>query len=373
MSSWMRFLRRLDESRAPSGPYFKAILEFATYLNEERGLAASTIKTKTWFLTRFFNFGFGKLPLDRLAPKHVAEALRIAGEQGWTRGGIEQRAAALKSFFTFAASRDLCKDNLAAAAVGGRRYQGENLPQGPPWEDVQRLLTSMVSDRPMDVRDRAIFLLLAIYGFRVSEVCRLKLDDLDWANEQVAIVHAKGGRPRLYPLTEHVGQAIIRYLRQTRPVCSRREVFLAMNAPYRPLTQGAIYNSLADRFRRLGVSAPKLGLHGLRHACATHLLAQGTTMTDISSHLGHRQFQPTRIYARSTFKDFGKSQTLIWRAYYEDRTLAHVRTRLLNSGFQNCICRNFRTSNILMQRSAVKGRRFGSVHYGQRQLRHSSP
>lgn len=296
---WIRFLGRLRESDKPPCPHSDKIREFEKYLDEERGLSGGTIAARCWYIKRFFvNFGFGKYSFEQLSPNHVAKALRMAGEKGWTRGGVEQFAGALKSVFTFAASRGWCAERLAVAAVGPRRYAEENLPQGPAWPDVQRLLASVESDRPMDIRDRPIFLLLAIYALRVGEVQHLKLNDLDWENDTLAIKDPKGGRARLYPITGTVGGAIIRYLREVRPSCARREVFLALNAPRRPLTQGAIYSSIADRFRKLGITARKLGPHGLRHACATHLLAQGISLTEISSHLGHRAVQSTRVYAK---------------------------------------------------------------------------
>jgi integrase/recombinase XerD len=297
--SWMRFLGMLDDTHRVRCPHSEKILAFQTYLTEERGLAANTIKVRSWYLNRFFGkLGFGNVPLERLSPKHVADALRMVGEQGWARGGIQQFAIALRVFFTFAESRGWCRSNLAAAAVGPRLYRQEYLPQGPAWVDVQRLLVLLESERPTDIRDRPIVLLLAIYGLRVSEVFGLTLDNLDWENESLTVTGAKTGRPRRYPLTGTVGDAIIRYLKQVRPTCARREVFLALNAPYRPLTQGAIYGAIARRFRQLGVSAAKLGPHGLRHACATHLLAQGTPLPEISNHLGHRSVQSTRIYAK---------------------------------------------------------------------------
>ena len=79
-----------------------------------------------------------------------------------------------------------------------------------------------------------------LHLIRVSEVSRLKLDNLDWDNVTLVVIGAKSGRPRRYPLTGTVGDAIVRYLREVKPSCTRREVLLAFNAPYRPLTQGAV-------------------------------------------------------------------------------------------------------------------------------------
>ena len=300
---WIRFLGKLREPDKPFSSYAEEFDKFEKYLSEERGLSSRTIATRLWYIKRLFiNFGFGKYSWERLSPSHVAKALRRAGEKGWSRGGVEQFASALKSFFSFAASRGWCAERLAAAAIGPRRYAQENLPQGPAWSDVQRLLASVESNRAMDIRDRPIFLLLAIYALRVSEVQHLKLDDLDWENSTLMIKDPKGGRARLYPITGNLGGTIIRYLQEVRPSCARREIFLALNAPYRLLSQGAIYSSIADRFRKLGITARRPGAHGLRHACATQLLAQGIPLTEISSHLGHRELQSTRIYAKVDIK-----------------------------------------------------------------------
>jgi site-specific recombinase XerD len=71
-----------------------------------------------------------------------------------------------------------------------------------------------------------------------------------------------------------------------------------MYAPRRPFRHGGLYDIVAKRFKRLGVQSRRTGPHCLRHACATHLLAQGLTLTEVGAHLGHRSVDSTRIYAK---------------------------------------------------------------------------
>ena len=86
---------------------------------------------------------------------------------------------ALRAFFRYAECQRHCRPGIAATIAGPRLFDQETLPAGPPWSDVQRIVTRHDTDRPADIRRRAALLLFATYGFRVGEVTRLTLDDLE--------------------------------------------------------------------------------------------------------------------------------------------------------------------------------------------------
>ena len=92
------------------------------------------------------------------------------------------------------------------------RYPDENVRSTLSRDDVRRLLATTDGDRPGDTRDRAILMLLIVYGLRAGEVRSLRLDDLDWENETLRVRRPKTGRTDLFPLSQAVGQAIVRYL-----------------------------------------------------------------------------------------------------------------------------------------------------------------
>jgi integrase len=187
---------------------------------------------------------------------------------------------------------------MSSLIRGPRVYQEERLPLGPSWPDVQRLLASTETDRKGDIRDRPILLLLAVYGMRVGEVQRIRIEDVDWQRGTLTIPHTKQRRARMCPLIPSLSNAIIRYLREVRLKTSYRELFLRLNAPHRPFRHGGLYGIVAYRMKRLNIQAPSIGPHSLRHACATHLLAQGLTLTEVGGHLGHSTVDATRIYAK---------------------------------------------------------------------------
>jgi integrase len=188
---------------------------------------------------------------------------------------------------------------LASGIFPPRVYTGEQLPAGPTWGQVQQLCAGAEGNGPSQIRDRALLLLFAVYGLRVGEVRRLRLEDLDWDAEAIHVTRSKQQqRIQTFPLVHAVGDAILRYLKTVRPRHAARQVFLSLKAPIRPLGNSALWQIVNRRLRPLGLPLAHQGPHALRHACATHLLNQGLSMKEIGDHLGHRNPAATSVYAK---------------------------------------------------------------------------
>ena len=72
-----------------------------------------------------------------------------------------------------------------------RVFQHETLPSGPTWDIVQEILHATESDnQPSAIRNHAVLMLLAVYGVRSGEVARLRLSDIDWQQEAIALAHS---------------------------------------------------------------------------------------------------------------------------------------------------------------------------------------
>jgi integrase len=204
----------------------------------------------------------------------------------------------VRVFLRWLGERDGCDPLLWDCIHAPRLYRLERYPQGPTWTQVRELLDSTDTQNPNDIRDRAMLLLMAVYGFRSGEVRGLCLDDIDWENEIIRPQRSKQHRVGTYPLTSIVGDAIIAYLK-IRPVCRHRQVFISMLQPYRPLiSSGSMGTLVRGRQKALSQQMKRYGPHGLRHACATYLLTEGFTLKQIGDHLGHSLVQATEIYAK---------------------------------------------------------------------------
>jgi site-specific recombinase XerD len=297
---WLRFLGRLQVPIPVQSPYAAYVTEFADYLLQERGLSPNTIAYNRWAIHKFLaEIEEADCPLERLTVARVDELLaKKVHDAGYARLTIQTWASSLRRFFRFAEGRGWCRQGLAASIRAPRVFRREALPVAPSWPDVMRLLASTEGDRPVDIRDRALLMLLAVYGLRAGEVAALCLKDFDWEHERLSVPQSKSQRPRTYPLCRPVGDTVLRYLREVRPRTERKEVFFTLVAPLRPLVSNALTMIVKHRLHALGLQLPHYGSHVLRHACATHLLAQGLSLKEIGDHLGHVNPDTTRIYAK---------------------------------------------------------------------------
>ncbi len=295
---WLAFSGRLQ---APPVPWYDAFVEdFASYMEREKGLSLMTIRSECGHVRQFLSRHCRNASdLAEISIRRVDEAIARKGTQDHCRrASIQFYAASLRSFFRYAETKHWCPPGLAAAIMAPRVYQHELIPSGPSWDVVQQLLKSTEGNRSVDIRDRAILLLLAVYGLRSEEVQRLQLEDLDWNAEVINIVRPKPRRTQQFPLVVTVGEAILRYLKEVRLHRRSRHVFLTLRAPYSPLSRSSFWKAVNDRLRPLNTSVRHRGPHCLRHACATHLLAQGLSLKEIGDHLGHRNPDSTRVYAK---------------------------------------------------------------------------
>jgi site-specific recombinase XerD len=160
------------------------------------------------------------------------------------------------------------------------------------------LLAKLDTDKPKDIRDRAILMLFAIYGLRAGEVAVLRLDAIDWQHNLLKITRPKQREVQAYPLVASVGNALVRYLQQVRPATACREVFVTFKPPFRPLSVSCLSNVAHERLVTLGVQTAHHGAHALRHACAARLVGEGLSLKEIGDHLGHHSTSATRIYAK---------------------------------------------------------------------------
>lgn len=294
---WLHFLGKWGEPDRTS--QFKPELDsFLKQLRDQRGYSPETISTRNSALNLFFEW-LGKLgiSLKDLSPQILAAYFVQHKARGWKKTTIKAYGNSIRVFLRYAAERGSCAPGLAETVQSPRIYSMAGLPEGPSWDQIQRLIANLNTERPSHIRDRAIVLLLAVYGLRIGEVCGLALDDLDWTNEKLRLRRLKNKRTQEFPLTAEAGNAILKYLQKVRPRCSSRFLFLTLRRPYRPMNTTGASSSVSRHVRALG-PAPHYGPHSLRHACASHLLDEGFSIKEIGDHLGHRSPRSTQIYAK---------------------------------------------------------------------------
>lgn len=272
---------------------------YVAWMRDERGFSSSTIVQWRSKIRDFLQwFEHADRPFSALDPNDLDVYFVIEGARRWSRVSTSGIAAALRVFLRYMASCGECDPRVGESLRGPRLYAQESLPSGPAWTDVHRLLADAGGDSPADVRDRAILMLLAIYGMRSGEARSLRLDQIDWRGRVLRVFRLKRRQPQVYPLLPSVAEALARYIDSVRPKADHPEVFLGLPAPHRPLSSGAMSALVRNRFRALDIKAQHRGPHALRHACAARLVAEGLSIKEIGDHLGHRTTRATGIYAK---------------------------------------------------------------------------
>src|SRR5260370_25348674 len=288
------FVRRTNMSRSihaaqgESLPYNHHLHQFMTFLKHERGFADATIVNRERSLKPFLGWLCAEdVPLSTVPPVVIRKYFTgiVAGR--WTRTTVSFHVQSLRSFFRYAGCRGWCAAGIAESIDAPRVYTYENLPQGPAWEEVKKLFTSVNGTSPVQIRSRCAILLCSVYGLRVGEVCGLRLEDIDWAEERISVRRPKQRKAETYPLTIEVGNALLRYLKEVRPRCPHREVLLTLRRPYRPVSVGALSTMTRKLQKRLGLNLNRYGSHTLLQGFVPHSLSLVLGQQGVAAHTGH--------------------------------------------------------------------------------------
>lgn len=296
-----RFLQHQGELPLPVTPpsvadRWPVLGDFRLWMRQHRGLTETTIDVYQWILVRLLE------ALGDDASSYSAEALRAfvldrAHPHGVCRA--QSIVVAVRSFIRFLAATGRCRSGLEQAMPGFASWRLSSVPRFLVAEDVERVIGSCTRG-VFELRDRAVLLLLARLGLRASEVAQLRFADIDWRHGSITVC-GKGRRQDSLPLPQEVGNAILRYLNESRPSLRVPEVFTTVLAPIRPLTRAAVTHIVRSALRRAGIQAPVNGAHLLRHSAATSMLRNGASLAGIGAILRHRSPITTAHYAKVDF------------------------------------------------------------------------
>lgn len=272
--------------------------EYADHLREVCGFAASTVYHHRYSSRCFLNhLETKKLPLDSIEPRDVETYINQTGKR-LSRASLQHDIAALRGFLRFLATDGRAPTGLDHQIDTPRLYRLEQLPRALPWDTVKALLRSIDTTSALGLRDYALFLLIATYGIRASEVVAITLDDIHWKQRTLRIHQRKTSSPLELPLTNEVLSALVKHLKRTPPPALYRRVFLRMRAPMGVLKPTAVTEAFQGLVRKSQLSIPYQGPHCLRHSFAVHLLKKGTPLKTIGDILGHRTAESTSMYLR---------------------------------------------------------------------------
>jgi integrase/recombinase XerC len=301
-----------------------AVQKFLIYLRSVRNSSPHTIRSYENDLAQFLRF---LTPPETAMPRPedvthlmIREFVANLHDQKLEKSTIARKLAAIRSFFKYAVREGLVVRNPARMVATPKLPK--RIPSVVSAEDLNSFLDSIVEkparastrrragtvnddSRLMVRRDRAILELLYASGLRVSELTGLNLGDMD-RKELMLRVRGKGNKERIVHYGGKAQQALEAYeplreevLRKAGSRGERQAVFL--NHMGTRLTQRSVAR-IVKKYSRLANINWDLHPHSLRHAFATHLLADGADLRAIQELLGHSSLSTTQRYTHATIR-----------------------------------------------------------------------
>jgi integrase/recombinase XerD len=192
--AWCVFMGWLKK---PEAKHFSIplIKTWAKFLRCEAGLADSTIGYYCWWANEFLQWlECQGVSLRQVTTGDVDAFINHLATRGLVRISLFDATATLRRFLRGAYQKGWCQRDLAPLIVAPRLYRYENIPAGPSWPDVKRMLTATQANSNQDLRNRALLLLQAVYGLRSGEATSLRMEDVDWVRHVLRVRRAKTGR-----------------------------------------------------------------------------------------------------------------------------------------------------------------------------------
>lgn len=272
------------------------LASFQSWLRKYRALSESTIETHTTEVAALL-IELGDDP-SRLDAEQIRTAL-VRVLKNRSRNKAKAVTSSLRMYLRFLVSKGDCSPSLIGATPTIPSWRLSTIPRYISTEEIERVIVACDITVPVQLRDRAILLLLARLGLRAGDIVHLGLTDLDWKNGQIQVCGKSKQAARL-PLPQDAGDALLDYIERVRPRLAEDRVFLRSLAPHRPLASSSSISCIVDRaLTRAGVDGASVrGAYLFRHSAATGLLRSGASLEMVGALLRHRHPETTAIYAK---------------------------------------------------------------------------
>jgi integrase/recombinase XerC len=301
----------------------KWIEKFLAHLATDRGASVYTQRNYSQALLEFSRWHLAerKTPptWEKLQRDDFRAFVRFLGRMKLSRAAVQLRFSALRTFFKFLMRHGMVENlpikNLSLPKPEKRlprfltQSQMEALLLAPAkFLETQKL--KMGPGRPISaevcLRDIAVLETIYSCGLRVSELCGLRVEDID-GSEQIVRVRGKGKKERLVPIGQPALTAIENYWNTLAAApAGFSPVFCSDTKKAGPLSPLQLSRRLKNYLAMAGLD-PKLTPHKLRHSYATHLLDAGADLRSVQELLGHAHLITTQVYTHVTTERLKKA------------------------------------------------------------------
>lgn len=291
----LQLMREVGAPPKPSQSIHSITNDFLDYLRGECHLAENSIAAYGRDLRRFADWA-DKRRLEKIKVGQLGEFMGTLLEADLAPASVSRCIVAVRTFFKYLQLEGIVEENPAELLAAQKLWQ--RVPGVLSQAEVETFLAAPRKTDAFWQRDVAMLEVLYATGCRASEVCSLRIRDLNVEQKHLKC-SGKGGKQRMVPLGTAAIKAIDRYVTELRGDLAAKlkypvdELFLSRTG--RPLDRIQLWRLVKFYARRAGID-DKISPHSLRHSFATHLLAGGADLRQVQEMLGHANIQTTQIY-----------------------------------------------------------------------------
>ena len=276
------------------------ILEnFLEVLASEKGLAVNTrISYKNDILQFLVFLEKNKKKINEITPIDIEKFTSKFTTQGLEKSTISRKMSALSHFFIFLLEENIIKSNPIHELDLPKQIK--KLPKILSVDQVEKLIKSSREDQSVNgIRLNTMIEILYATGIRVSELVEMKLS-ATYAEKNFLLIQGKGNKERLVPISENTEDKIKDYLKIRNEFINNdtesKWLFPSKQSSKGHITRQRFNQLLQTLCERVNLNNIRISPHKLRHAFATHLLANGVDLRSLQQMLGHADISTTQIY-----------------------------------------------------------------------------
>ena len=271
-------------------------MEYLEFLEVERGLAQNTLEAYNRDMIQFFDFieAQNVSDINQIKRIHINLYLKFLKENNLAPTSLSRKIASLKGFFSWLNSMQKLNYNPTLSIEQPKLSQ--KLPKVLSSEEVSTILKSKLSKR-----DKAIIEVIYAAGLRVSELCGLKMTNIDLSSRFVRCV-GKGSKERIIPIGNMAVKAVKSYLKERDYILKKNQIqtpFIFLRENGKQITRSDVYLIVKNLGKLIN---KEITPHVLRHSFATHLLENGADLRVVQELLGHSDVSTTQLYTHVSKK-----------------------------------------------------------------------
>ncbi len=272
------------------------IENFINYLSVERGLAENTLLAYRRDLDKYSKDLVAKKieAVSQVKREHVTEFIFQQKQAGLATSSICRSLAAIKMFHRFLVREHLAPTDPTNLVETPKLWK--RVPDVLSQKEIDAMINASLGKKPQQIRDHAILELFYASGMRVSELCGLKVENV---NLQVGYVRClgKGSKERVIPIGMRSREAIKKYCDGARLklLKNRLSSDLFLSRLGKKMSRQCIWQTIKDYAKKANIQKV-IKPHTLRHTFATHLLQHGADLRSVQEMLGHSDISTTQIY-----------------------------------------------------------------------------